>query len=211
RRAVERFADQICEELNVKKVTLHDPARGPLLSLEVKPNMKTLGPKFAQRLREVLTALAAANPTEVAEKVQAGLSYELACPNGRVVLEPAAVIVQLRAPEGWAGVADKGTQVLVDARVSEELKWEGMARDITRHVQDLRRKAGLEMDDRIVLHLATDSPALRQAIQAHLKYICNETLAQWSPKPLEGKDVHQAVVKVDGQSLTIQLRKVARG
>jgi isoleucyl-tRNA synthetase len=211
RRAVERFADQIREELNVKKVTLHDPARGPLLSLEVKPNMKTLGPKFGPLLKEVVTALAAANPAEVAEKAQAGLSFELACPGGPVDLDPADVVVHLRAPEGWAGVADKGTQVLVDACVSEELKWEGIARDITRHLQDLRKKAGLEMDDRIVLHLATESPVLRQAIQAHLKYICNETLAQWSPRPLEGKDVHQAVVKVDGQSLIIQLRKVARG
>src|SRR5262249_31762802 len=145
----------------------------------------------------------------VAEKIQAALAIELPCPNGPVVLEPADVVLQLRAPEGWAGVADRGTQVLVDARVSDTLKLEGIARDITRHVQDLRRKAGLEMADRIVLHLSSDSPVLNRAIQAHLSYICNETLAKWSPKPLEGPDVHQTVVKVNGQSLTIQLRKVA--
>ena len=45
RRAVERFADQICEELNIKKVTIHDPAAGPLLRLQLKPNPKNLGPK----------------------------------------------------------------------------------------------------------------------------------------------------------------------
>jgi isoleucyl-tRNA synthetase len=211
RRPVERFADQICDELNVKKVTLHDPAQGCLLSLEVKPNMKNLGPKFGPRLKEVLTALAAANGAEIAEKVQAGLSLELPCPNGPVVLEPADVIVQLSAPEGWAGVAERGTQVLVDARMSEELKQEGMARDIVRQVQELRKKAGLEMDDRIVLYLATDSAALSQAIKAHLTYICNETLAQWSPKALTGKDIHPTVVKVEGQALTMQLRKVERG
>src|SRR5437588_908953 len=61
RRAVERFADQICEELNVKKVALHDPAQGPLLRVMVKPNMKTLGPKFGPRLKEVQAALATAD------------------------------------------------------------------------------------------------------------------------------------------------------
>ena len=58
RRAVERFADQIQEELNVKKVTIHDPATGPLLTQEVKANMKTLGPKFGPRLKDVQTAIA---------------------------------------------------------------------------------------------------------------------------------------------------------
>src|SRR5262249_10270621 len=70
RRAVERFADQICEELNIKKVSLHDPAQGPLLGFEVKPNMKTLGPKFGPRLKEVLTTLANADPCELARKFQ---------------------------------------------------------------------------------------------------------------------------------------------
>jgi isoleucyl-tRNA synthetase len=211
RRAVERFADQICEELNVKHVTLHDAGKGSLLSLDVKLNMKTAGPKFGPRLKEVQIALAGAHPAEVAKMIQAGEAFQLTCTNGLVLLEPEDVVIQQRAPEGWAGVAERGTQVLVDARISEELKQEGMARDVVRHVQDLRKKAGLEMDDRIVLHLATDSPPLRQAIQTHLSYICNETLAQWSPKPLEGPDVHQTVVKIDGHALTVQLRKVAKG
>jgi hypothetical protein len=65
------------------------------------------------------------------------------------------------------------------------------------------------MEDRITLHLATDSDALRQAIQAHQAYICNETLAtQWATQSLDG-DAHTSQVKVDGQPLTIQLRKVA--
>src|SRR5205814_9156033 len=59
RRAIQRFADQICEELNVKAVHLHDPANRPLLVAEVKPNMKSLGPKFGPQLKGVLAALAA--------------------------------------------------------------------------------------------------------------------------------------------------------
>jgi isoleucyl-tRNA synthetase len=208
RRAVERFADQICEELNVKKVTLHDPAAGPLLSYLAKPNMKTLGPKFGPRLKEVQTALAAADGAAIAREVQEGRPFELDCANGPVALDPGDVVVQLRAPEGWAGVADRGTQVLVDTRITEALAHEGMARDVVRQVQELRKKSGLEMEDRIILYLHTESPALRQAIEKHRTYIAAETLAsQWASRPL-GDDAHRADVKVDGQPLTIQLRKI---
>ncbi len=83
RRAVERFADQISEELNLKKVTLHEPAAGPLLQVEVKANPKTLGPKFGRRMREVQAGIAAAKPEWLAEQVQKGTSFTIRCPDGR--------------------------------------------------------------------------------------------------------------------------------
>ena len=211
RRAVERFADQLCEELNIKKVALHDPARGPLLHVMVKPNMKTLGPKFGPRLKEVQTALAAANAAALAREISAGKSVELSCPGGSVLLEPGDVVVQMQAPDGWAGVTDKSTQVIIDCRITEDLKLAGLAREVVRHVQNLRKDAGLEMEDRIILYLGTDSPALRQAIEAHRAYIAAETLTvEWASKPL-GDGAHRADVKIEGQGLTIELRKATTG
>jgi isoleucyl-tRNA synthetase len=207
RRAVERFADQILEELNVKKVTLHDLANRSLLHYVVNPNVKVLGPKFGPRLKEVQTALAAADATALAREVQAARSFELACPNGIVTVELGDVVVQLKAPEGWSGVEDRGTQVLIDARITPELAAEGMARDVVRQVQQLRKDAELEMEDRITLWLGTDSAKLQHAIQAHKPYIAAETLTtQWAAQPLNGEAKH-ADVKVEGQPLTIELRK----
>jgi isoleucyl-tRNA synthetase len=207
RRAAERFADQIMEELNVKKVTLHDPANGPLLTQEVKANMKTLGPKFGPRLKEVQAAITGAPAATLAAQVQAGQPIELLCSSGPVTLEPADLAVQAKAPDGWAGVADRGTQVLVDIRITEDLAREGMARDVIRQVQELRKKANLEMEDRITLRLATDADNLRQAIETHRVYIANETLTiTWASQPLNG-ECHRASVKVDGQPLTIELAK----
>jgi isoleucyl-tRNA synthetase len=208
RRAVERFADQICEELNIKKVTLHDPANGPLLRSEVKPNLKTLGPKFGPKIKEVVSALAAADARKTAEEVQAGRPVELSSSNGPLVLEPGDVVLQVKPPEGWAGLADRGTQVAIDVRITADLAGEGKAREVVRHVQELRKKSGLEMENRIVLYLETPSASLAQAIQAHRSYICNETLAvELSPHRLDG-DVHRANVKIDGDPLLIELRKV---
>ncbi len=203
RRAVERFADQICEELNVKKVMLHDSAKGPLLALEVKPNLKTLGPKFGGRLKDMQAAIASASASDLAAKVKAGQPFDL---HG-FELEPTDVVVQSKAPEGWAGAVDGCTQVLIDTRITEELAREGIARDVIRQVQELRKKANLEMEDRIALRLATGSDNLRQAIETHRTYIANETLVMvWASQPLNG-ECHRADVKVDGQPLTIELHK----
>jgi isoleucyl-tRNA synthetase len=207
RRAVERFAAQICEELNLKKVTLHDPGKGPLLRYEVKPNPKTLGPKFGPRLKAVQAALAVFDPLALAKKFQSGEPVELALDDGPAVLEPADVFGRWKAPEGWAGTADRDTQVMIDVRITEALAQEGMAREVVRHVQDLRKTAGLEMQDRIVLSLQTDFPGLAKAIKAHQDYICRETLAvEFTTKPL-GKGAARVEVKIEGQPLTIELRK----
>jgi isoleucyl-tRNA synthetase len=207
RHAVQRFAEQISEELNLKKVTLHDPAEGPLLRYEISPNLKTLGPKFGERVREIRTALTAADAISLAAKVQAGGEIELDCAGATAVLDANDILLKAKAPAGWTGVIDYGTQLLLDVRINEELVQEGMAREVVRHVQELRKKSGLEMEDRIALHFAT-SPALLQAVEAHRSYISAETLAvEWLNLPLDG-DSHSTSVKVDGHPLTIQLRKV---
>jgi isoleucyl-tRNA synthetase len=214
RQAVARFGDQLCDELNVKRATLHDPGNGSLLRQEVKPNRRTLGPKFGAALQEVVAAINALKAPEVAEiasKVKAGTSFELRCGGRTVVLEPADVIVEQRAPEGWAGASDRDTQVAVATEIDEALAREGKAREVVRHVQEQRKNAELKMEDRITLHLDAASEALRQAIEAHRDYIAAETLTErWSATPLDGQ-AHTATVKVDGQELTIQLQRLEQG
>src|SRR5262249_30236415 len=151
-----------------------------LLRYEVKPNMRTLGAKFGPRLKEVQAALAGADATAIAAKVRAGQPFELACHGGSVTLEPADVGVQTRAEEGWTGAEERGTQVALDARVTEELAREGMAREVVRHVQQARKDAGLEMEDRIVLHLHTDAEKLKKAVAVYRAYLAGETLVgEW--------------------------------
>jgi isoleucyl-tRNA synthetase len=209
RRAVERFADQIREELNVKEVTLHEPEWGPLLTLEVRGNPRTLGPKFGARLREVQEAIAAAPPAELETRKNEGQSFVLPCPGGPVELGPDDLLVDHRAPEGWVGVVDRNTQVAIDTRITPELAREGLARDVVRQVQEFRKESELEMEDRIELYLGAESEKLRQAIEACQAYIASQTLAiRWSSQPLDG-EAHRTTVRVDGQPLTIELRKAS--
>jgi isoleucyl-tRNA synthetase len=209
-RAVSRFADQIAEELNVKRVTLHEPANSPLLTPAVKANMKTLGPKFGPRLQEVKAAIEGTPAAVLEEQSKAGPALEIASPGGPVSIDTADITVSYRAADGWAGVADRGTQVALDTRMTEALAREGMARDVVRHVQNSRKDAGLEMEDRIELNLDTESDKLQQAITAHRDYIGAETLVlRWADAPLNGQ-AYQTQVNVDGQPLRISLRKAAK-
>jgi isoleucyl-tRNA synthetase len=207
RKAVERFADQIRDELNIKKVTLHDAKNGPLLTFEMKLNPKGAGPKFGPRLKNVQAALAAADPAMVARQIQEGKPVELACSDGPAILEPTDVWVTPKVPTGWAGIADHGTQILLDGRLTPELELEGLAREVIRNVQTARKDAGLEMSDRIALVLQTDDAKLKEAIRAHCDYIANETLVvNWATDPLVGLS-HRIEVKIESMALNIELKK----
>jgi isoleucyl-tRNA synthetase len=200
RRAVARFGDQLREELNVKAVALHEGDE-PLLSVSVRANAKSLAPKLGAGFKAFQEALAAADARALAARVQAGEPVEV----GGESVEPGDLVVTYAASEGWAGVADRGTHVALDARVTPELKGEGLARDVVRQVQELRKQAGLEMDDRIALRLATDSADLGAAIAAHRDYIAGETLAtSWATDAL-GDGAHRAEVAVDGHRLAVEV------
>jgi isoleucyl-tRNA synthetase len=204
RRAVERFADQICEELNLKRVTLvPDSAQGSLTQPVMKPNLKVLGPKYGSRLQEVIAAIEAA----YASTGKKSLPNQLDCPGGPIKIEAEDITIDRKPPTGWAVAFDGDTEVIIDARLTDELKQEGMAREVVRHVQQARKDAGLEMEDRIVLRLDTEVASLAQAIETHQTYICSETLAtRLTTEPLDG-EIHRAEVKIDGQTLCIELRK----
>lgn len=209
RRAVLRFSDQIAEELNVKKISLHDSVQGPLLQYEIKPNLKSLGPKLGQRLKEVQRALTTLDPASVVESIQGGGTVEVPSSDGSVVLGSDDILISTQAPDGWAGLVDHGTQIMIDVRITQQLAFEGTAREIVRHIQDLRKQAGLEMEDRIRLYLQTDSSSVLAAIAAHEHYIRGETLAvELMSQPIDG-DAHKAKISLQGASLSVELAKAA--
>jgi isoleucyl-tRNA synthetase len=194
-RAVDRFAEQITEELNVKAVRLHS-GKLPLLSASARLNKKTAAAKLGPKIREAEAELAKLDPTAIrGSVVLAGIE-----------LDATDLLVEFVAPPGFAGVADKGTQVMLDARITPELKAEGLARDVVRFVQDARKDAGLDVADKIVLYLGTGADELKKAIDTHWSTIAAEVQAteRLSEPPAGG---HTAEAKVDGQKLWIGLRK----
>ena len=138
------------------------------------------------KLKEIQTTVAVANALELAEQLRSGPVDDCRF----VACELADVSISYLAPEGWVGIADRSTQVMLDTRITPELAREGMARDVIRQVQELRKNANLQMEDRIALYLGTESETLKEAIDAHRAYIAAETLTkEWTSTMLTG-EVH---------------------
>ena len=143
----------------------------PLLTASIRLNKKTAAAKLKDKLKQAETFLASIDPLALAEKLKSG-PVEIV----GVMLDGGDLPIEFRAAEGWAGVADRGTQVAVDARVTEELAKEGLARDIIRQVQEHRKNSGLEMQDRIALHLETESDEVTILDRRPPDHIAAETL-----------------------------------
>ncbi len=197
-RAADRFADLLRDELNVKAVST-DAATGPALKVGVRMNRKTAAAKLRAAGKAAEEQLAAADPVAVAASLRSG-TFTLA----GVELAAEDFQVEYAAPDGWAGVADGGTQVLLDTRITPALRAEGLAREVVRLVQDARKAAGLDVADKIALHLVTTGE-LAEAIAAHRETIAAEVQATaWAADPLSGYAVE---AEADGLPLTITLRK----
>jgi isoleucyl-tRNA synthetase len=156
---VQEHANEIAEELSVKEVEF-----GPVeaTELRVKPNLPVLGPKLGKELGPVRSALEAGD----FEELEGGHLRV----NGHE-LSPDEVLVERRGKEGWAVAGEDGLTVALDLQLDPELELEGRAREVIHQVNTMRKEAGLEITDRIVLTLPPD-------LLEHEGWIARETLAE---------------------------------
>jgi isoleucyl-tRNA synthetase len=198
------FEQLIRDELNVKKVTVLPPSAASLLTATAKINKKTAAAKLGAKLKEAEAELAKRNAVELAEQLRAG-PMEIA----GVVLDAADVAVEYSAAKpGYAGAVDnRGREAALATTITEELKQEGLARDIIRTVNQARKDAGLNVADTIELYLASDAEALAAAIASQKEYIAGETQARTWAKASLGGDLFSHDAKIDGYALRIEFRK----
>jgi isoleucyl-tRNA synthetase len=159
--AAQSHADEIAEELRVKRVEFGDVEATELV---VKPNLRVLGPKLGKELAAVRAAL------------QSGEFEELEGGSFRVdghVLGADEVLVERRGREGWAVASDDGMTVALDTALDDELEREGRALDLIHRLNTMRKDAGLEITDRIRLTLPYDM----RELEPHFDWIAREVLA----------------------------------
>ncbi len=174
--AIVRFKDQILDELNVKDV-LPLTDRDGVVSYDIRPNLKLLGPKYGKRLGALRQALESAPPSSVAASVEAGEPITLLLNDGSSVeLEPSEILVDLRKRAGYAAAQGPSTTVALDTSLTPELIQEGLARDFVRGVQDARKNAAYRIEQTIGVSYEAD-PEVIAAITAHDPYVRAEILA----------------------------------
>jgi isoleucyl-tRNA synthetase len=175
RAAIERLADVVASELNVKELDfVHSEAE--LVSYRVKPNYRSLGPRFGKKMPLVAAAVEALDAREVAERLDAGQEVGMNVDGEDHNLSPEDLNLVMEPLEGYQVEAEAGHAVALELELDDELRREGLAREIVRAVQEARKQAGLDVSDRISLALGGDDELLAAA-REHESYIAGETLA----------------------------------
>ena len=203
REALGRHVEQIADELNVKAVAIEEEP-GDRVDYSVLPNLPVLGPIYGSELVKVRAAVGGLAAAAVAAKMRAGEAVEA----GGFVIDPFGLIVDVAPAEGWSAAEDGGYIALVSTELTPELAAEGLARDLVRRLQELRREAGLEITDRIHARFQGDD-AVAEVLAAHGAYIAEETLAL-SLEPLDGDppaDSTASEATVEGHAVTLALWK----
>ena len=199
--ALERMAGQIAEELNVKRVEVAADA-GDRLRYRLRPNLPALGPRFGSELGRVRAAIEQADAVELVRRMRAGQSLELY----GFDLAATDVLVDVEAAEGWSAAEDAGYTALLETAVTPELAAEGLARELVRRLQDLRREAGFEVTDRIHVHYRA-SDEVRAVLSEHGRYIAEETLALSIEEGDPPDGGASAEATLDGHAVTLAVRK----
>jgi isoleucyl-tRNA synthetase len=198
RAAIEARADLVTAELNVKELDFVTDT-SELVGYSAKPNYRALGPRFGKKMPQVAAAVEALDAAHVAAVLADGGEIGISIDGSDHTLGPDDVTLALEPLEGYEVEAEAGHAVALQLELDDELRREGLAREIVHAVQNARKAAGLEITDRIDLTLSGD-PDLIAAAQAHQDYLAGEVLA--TSVSYDGES-GGAFAKIDGRDLKI--------
>jgi isoleucyl-tRNA synthetase len=195
-------AAQVSEELNVKALEIVESLAG-LIRYSVVPNFRVLGPRLGPKLPAVKAALASADGAEVSRSLEETGSYTLMIDGDAIVLGPDDLEVRAEEHEEFALAQDGPYAVALDLHVDDDLRLEGLARELARAVNDHRKARGLAIADRIKVRLWADGP-VAEAAERHGAWIAGEVLAVgWQVNPAESPSGE--VLDVDGSPVTVAI------
>lgn len=200
---IESIQDLVLSEVNVKEIDILKDVSGVLVK-KVKPDFKKLGPKYGKLMKQIAGAVAQFTQDDIA-KLEADGKYMLNINGEKAELLAEDVEISTEDIPGWLVMTENGVTVALDITLSEELKNEGIARELVNRIQNLRKDSGLEVTDRISLEVQK-ADGLEEAIQQNHSYITTETLTtelQLRDSLAEGTEV-----SFDEINTKIQLKKV---
>ena len=168
-------ADLIKHEVNVKEIELMDDA-SDILVKQIKPNFKVLGPRFGKDMKLVASAITGFTSEDI-KKIEQNGEIDVVINGKNTTLGLADVEISSQDIEGWLVANEGGFTVALDVTINDELKGEGIARELVNRIQNLRKDSGFEVTDRIDVKIQKDNN-LVTAVQTNIEYIKTETLTE---------------------------------
>ncbi len=164
----------ILTEVNVKEVEYLEDTTG-VIKKKIKPNFKTLGPKYGKLMKQIASAVNQFNQANISELESNG-SFEILVGDEKIALATEDVEIQTEDIPGWTLATEGQMTIALDINVTEELKQEGIAREFINKIQNLRKESNFEVTDRIRI-VIEEHQQINDAVLNHKDYICTQTLA----------------------------------
>ena len=174
KRQISAVKDLILSEVNIKEIEYLDESSNILVK-RIKPNFKTLGPKFGKHMKSIAAAVNGFGEEEIAT-LEKNQQMELDLGEEKLTISMEDVEITTDDIPGWLVASEGGLTVALDITLTEELKGEGVARELVNRIQNMRKDSGFEVTDRIEIKIK-NTPAISSAVEANKNYICAEVLA----------------------------------
>ena len=191
------------DELNVKSIEiLHDASK--FVKYKIKPQLKTLGPKYGAKLGAIRKFLDECNAGEIVATVKAAKTYNTVIDGTEVEFTLDDLLISSESMEGYVSESENGLTVVLDTHITEELLLEGIEREIVSKVQTMRKEAGFEVTDRVVLYYEAEGNALK-VLESQNASVAEDVLAVKVVKGINGGYVKQW--NINGEDVTLSVEK----
>ncbi len=197
------YVEIIEDELNIKSVEFTDDVSG-FVSYSFKPQLKTLGPKFGKQLGEIRTALAEVDGAKAKAELNETGTMTLTISTGDIKLAEEDLLIDVKQMEGLYTVTDNGITVVLDTTLTPELVEEGFVREIISKIQTMRKDAGFEVMDNIIIGVENNDK-IAEIINKNSAEISTDVLATEITAVTDGfvKDWN-----INGEKVTLSVKKV---
>jgi isoleucyl-tRNA synthetase len=200
REKFEAVKDLILAEVNVKEVEYIDDTASILVK-KIKPNFKILGPRYGKLMKEISNAISALTPQEIVAFEKNG-NLPVTINDQQIVLTTEDVEIISEDIPGWQVANEGKLTVALDITISDDLRYEGIAREFVNRIQNIRKENGFDVTDKITV-LIEDHEFVREAVKRHAAYIGSQTLAtavnlvnSFTGNNIHEVDIDEVVVKI---------------
>ena len=207
REQLEQVKSIILNEVNVKEAEFISDTTG-IITKKIKPNFKTLGKVYGKQMKEIAGAFGGfdqATISAIQNAEAAGLAYSVELPSGAVELRPGDYEISSEDMPGWLVATEGQLTIALDIQISEELKREGVARELINRIQNLRKDSGFEVTDKIGVAIFADGAAyddIAAALEGYKDYIAAQTLAL---SVTLGKDAPEGAADVEWDEGSVKM------
>lgn len=198
------YADIIAQELNVKEVMFVENASG-FVSYSVKPQLKTLGPKYGKQLNAIREHMAMPGAGDrIVAAVRGVGTYSFTADGTKISLSEEDILVSSVQKEGYVSATDQGLMAVLDTNLTEELIEEGFVREIVSKIQTMRKEAGFEVADHIRI-ACEGTPKVSNIFNKFIGSIASDTLADEIGSAPEG---YVKEWSINGEKVTLSVEKL---